>query len=337
MTMRYVFRVIGRQGRIGFTLVELLVVIAIIGILIALLLPAVQAAREAARRSQCSNNFKQIGLAIHNYAAMRKSFPAGQYYNQSSRWTAPCGPREAALPYGSFSWSTIILPLIEEAQVGAQLDLKTSIGDMAVGPSGVSNFKLGATHFSVYRCPDDPQSAELVTCCSSGNNGSDPKQDVSHTSMCAVADTDDHTCNGIYPKPFGGNGGPGVATQFSNGAFGNYRGARPAQIGDGTSKTLFIGEVLGAGSQTFEGHHWASYNLLDTFDGINGANTVIGGTWPTPAIATEGYRFTGFASRHPGGCHFVFGDGHVAFLNETMSQTTLRALTTRAGGEPASL
>ena len=95
--------------RQGFTLVELLVVIAIIGILIALLLPAVQAAREAARRMQCTNNLKQIGIGLHNYHTANKAFPAGMIIMDRS------------YPWG-WSWSAAILPYLEQAQLEKQID-----------------------------------------------------------------------------------------------------------------------------------------------------------------------------------------------------------------------
>ncbi len=96
--------------RRAFTLVELLVVIAIIGILIALLLPAVQAAREAARRSQCLNNFKQIGVALHNYHTSHGRFPPGEQYHVS--WCTPPGPSATGNVVG-FAWSGLIIPYME--------------------------------------------------------------------------------------------------------------------------------------------------------------------------------------------------------------------------------
>lgn len=322
--------------RAAFTLVELLVVIAIIGILIALLLPAVQAAREAARRSQCNNSHKQVGIAMHNYNAAKRRFPPGIVYSHSSNWPAggsgsPCGPirevttdnRVGEFP-NNYSWSVLIFPFLEEAALMGRYDLK-------VGAAGVpavvdNNFKLSATPIKSYQCPSNPQAGELVSCCGSRYNGATEPEDIQHTSMCVVSDTVNHLCHDPIPKKFGTP--RSIPTEYNNGAFGNFQGARSAEISDGLAKTLFVGEVLGRGAGTFEGHYWAAHNMLDTADGINGSNTVVGGTWPS-----QGYRYTGFASRHPGGCHFMFGDGHVKLLTENVAQSVLSALTTRAGGE----
>jgi len=317
----------------GFTLVELLVVIAIIGILIALLLPAVQAARAAARRTECSNNFKQVGLALHSFLSANKTFPEGQLYNSKGRWTSECGERPLEMRAYSFTWSLFIIPYMEQESLYDLFDLQVGNGSMITNASGYSNFELGAKRISTYSCPDDPQDEELVTCCSTGTNGTSQYEDIAHISMCAVADTDDFTCNGIFPKRMGKDMGNQISTENANGAFGNYRGARPAEFTDGTSHTLFVGEVLGGGQQTYQGHYWTNHNLMDTADGINGANTVVGGVWPVPPSGNEAYRFTGFASYHTGGCHFLFGDGSVTFLSETISPGVLAALTTRSGGE----
>src|SRR5262245_31110662 len=132
----------------GFTLVELLVVIAIIGILVAILLPAVQAARAAARRSQCANNFKQVGVALYNYESSKKSMPPGEIYNLSLYWGANCGTAGEQGPSGNiplfnYCWSSLLLPYLEETAVAAQFnyDLQ-SLDDTTLGPGGITNFKV---------------------------------------------------------------------------------------------------------------------------------------------------------------------------------------------------
>src|SRR5215216_5571 len=128
----------GAVGRSGFTLIELLVVIAIIGVLVALLLPAIQAAREAARRSQCKNNLKQIGLALHNYESARGAFPPGFM----CRATAVDGP---GLGPG-WGWAAHILPYLEESALN--IDLKREITDPLFD-------NIRTLPFSVFRCPTD--------------------------------------------------------------------------------------------------------------------------------------------------------------------------------------
>jgi prepilin-type N-terminal cleavage/methylation domain-containing protein len=132
------------KSRVGFTLVELLVVIAIIGILVALLLPAVQAAREAARRSECTNNLKQIGVALHNYHDTHKMFPPG--------WIPQTGMPGGGSGY-AWGWGTAILPFMEQASLPDQIQygkitIYAAAGDPAILP-------LMQTPIAPYRCPSD--------------------------------------------------------------------------------------------------------------------------------------------------------------------------------------
>jgi prepilin-type N-terminal cleavage/methylation domain-containing protein len=131
----------------GFTLVELLVVITIIGILIALLLPAVQAAREAARRMQCSNNFKQVGLALHNYHSVKGCFPAGDYYYVYST------PSSTSFCFG---WSTYLLPYMEQEGLYNNIDFGGQWGyatSTLKSGQGMSNLAVSATIIPGYLCP----------------------------------------------------------------------------------------------------------------------------------------------------------------------------------------
>ena len=286
------------RRRIAFTLVELLVVITIIGILIALLLPAVQSAREAARRMSCANNFKQVGLAMHNYHTAHQCFPPGMIRP-------------------GWGWGAFILPYLEQqaAHEGIHFD-----GDSYFDPG--STREMAALHIEAYLCPSDPQGGELVACCSWGTNGSDPDEDVRQSNMVGVADSEDWTYDGIRPHELAQADGVMAAAD----------GCRIARIKDGTSNTLMIGEVTGKGPGTYRGHFWVQWALLDTRDGINGPFTVPGGNWPS----SGGLRETGFSSFHPGGCNFVFCDGSVHFMSESIAHDVLAKLTTRAGGEPIS-
>jgi len=312
------------RSRRAFTLVELLVVIAIIGILIALLLPAVQAAREAARRVQCSNHFKQVGLAMQNYHSAHGSFPMGLLM-----WTgstpASCGPPGEPAYYAGFGWSVYLLPYLEQPQVYELIDFIQTGGHPHAfsyfepeGPSGKNTRKAGESRVETFLCPSDPQDGDLVSCCSWDEPNT--PEDLRQTNMCGVADSDDFSCDGTWPLQF----------DRADGVLAERQACRMRDIIDGSSNTLIIGEVTGGGPGSHSAHFWISWNVLDTGQGINGAFSIPGdGTWAH-------YRQTSFSSFHPGGCHFALADGSVQFLSENINFDLLQALATRAGGEPIS-
>ncbi len=305
-------------ARRAFTLVELLVVIAIIGILVALLLPAVQSAREAARRTTCLNRFKQAGLAMQTYESAHKTFPPGMV-TWDSRWSSPCVSRPYDVTYG-FSWSVYILPYLEEQTTFANFDLKAPEGyadtDGRRGKITSGNFYWSSTQIDAYLCPSDMQTDRYVDCCSTRWAGGTDVEDMGRTNMCGVSDSTDWTCNGILPKDY----------RTADGMMGNYFGARIKDVTDGLSNTLMIGEVTGAGDGTDAGHFWAQWDLSDTRDGINGPFTIVNGKY-------GGLRTSAFSSFHPGGCHFVNGDASVVFLSEDIAPDVLKARTTRAASD----
>jgi prepilin-type N-terminal cleavage/methylation domain-containing protein len=140
-----------KPRRRGFTLIELLVVIAIIGLLVGLLLPAVQQAREAARRTQCKNNLKQIGLALHNYHKAHGVFPPGLV----QLWPRPAPPVPVR---NHFAWGGFILPYLDQAPLYNQINFSLPLndGDISItGVSSVGNSKVSSTVLSVYRCPTE--------------------------------------------------------------------------------------------------------------------------------------------------------------------------------------
>jgi len=289
------------KPRPGFTLVELLVVIAIIGILIALLLPAVQAAREAARRIQCGNNFKQVGLALHNYHSTFKCFAPGMLFVRTS--------------HAAFGWGAYILPYVEQQAVHDLIQFDTATSYFADDGTREG----GATSITAYLCPSDPQGGELVVCCSGGQWGSDPDEDCRQTNMGGVMDSQQWYNWYVARLPL----------SDVDGMFAFEEGCRIADVLDGTSNTLMIGELTGAGRGSHYAHFWITHDIISTRDGINGP-------WTKPGGGTFRFYDAGFSSFHPGGCHFVMADGSVHFLSETIAHDVLAALTTRAGGEPVS-
>jgi prepilin-type N-terminal cleavage/methylation domain-containing protein/prepilin-type processing-associated H-X9-DG protein len=324
---------VSTRQREAFTLVELLVVIAIIGILVALLLPAVQAAREAARRAQCANNFKQAGLGCLNFESNKKVFPMGiEMWHKKTTW--PCAWTEhrynsnsTGLYYG-FGWSTHILPYIEETAIYDSMDFEVkgpAYGDLA------KNVPAGKQYIDTYICPSEQQGKIQISYTSAGN-GEDLAIAVTH--MASVSDSgrgidgvsprvpapSNGTCDGSWPRP------------DANGILYQRSKTKTGKITDGTSQTLLVGEVISSTDQTrvnFPGHSgyfWVTWNLVDTHLGIN-PSTVHKGY--LPGVPDE----EGFASYHPGGCHFVFADGHVQFITDDIGPLVLAAMSTRATGE----
>jgi prepilin-type N-terminal cleavage/methylation domain-containing protein/prepilin-type processing-associated H-X9-DG protein len=307
----------------GFTLVELLVVITIIGVLIALLLPAVQAAREAARRVQCCNNFKQVGVAMHNYHLVCGCFPPGSIMWMSSMTEPVCFPYPNNY-YAGFGWGTFLLPFLEQQTVYDKFDFNGTQYYENSNPAGV-NRNNGRTRIAVYLCPSDPQQGEIIAV--SGNPGNVLGVDgARQTNMAGVVDSVQWTCDLSWPKYFGN------AAYMANGAMGNRKSCRIHEIRDGTSCTLMVGEITGGGPGTYRGNFWVEWALCDTSNGLNGGLTMPGGgVWGTGTYAKA--LAAGYSSYHNRGCHFLMCDGSANFLSQDITQKTLAALSTRNGGE----
>jgi prepilin-type N-terminal cleavage/methylation domain-containing protein/prepilin-type processing-associated H-X9-DG protein len=296
----------------GFTLVELLVVIAIIGILIALLLPAVQAAREAARRAQCSNNLKQIGLALHLYHDVHRTLPAA--------WVG-VDPNVPWRPYASgptgWGWAAVILPFLEQANVEKNfIDYRRWMTDDS--HQQVRQFKL-----AIYRCPSDIGKDhfdlhELAHDHDTGGGHSDEDLELATSNYVGNFGPDDlHTCSSLP-----------IGTQCrSRGAFFHNSFLRLSEVTDGLSQTIFVGER-------------ASDRGYATWVGTPPGDEC----YPAMILASSevklnyrGQHAHGFSSFHPGGANFLLGDGSVRFLSETIEMSVFQWLSTRSGGEAASL
>ena len=285
-------------------------VIAIIGILIALLLPAVQAAREAARRSQCSNNLKQIGLALHNYHEAQRTFPWG--YSLYLPGDPGGNPGNAM-----YSWSALILPYLEQNQVYERINFSK-----AICAGGTSCNEAGQTLINVYHCPSADEN-QLIFCC--GAIVGD--YDMAETNYSGIATH----LPADYFTTWNAKGS-GILFPYCDDAGTIYGTVAIRDITDGTSHTLIVSEVNidqyvdDPGKQNnctnpslcFAGNYWTTINTITTGYGINGDfRTYLNGP----------------KSEHAGGAQFLYADGHIVFLEELIDQNVLDAVTTRAGGE----
>jgi len=332
-----------QQDENGFTLVELLVVIAIIGVLVALLLPAVQAAREAARRMQCVNNQKQIGLALLNYESARGKLPAGRHGCDASTTNdvRGCESGTPSVERSAMSAFVKILPYVELQALFDRLDLSDQ--NMIIYDA-TTNAYFGPWATPAVQEALNTRPAAFI-CPSADSN---PVPDSLHYASGTGWDLPPAT--GDYAMCMG-HRGPSWARDFfavktdNSGIFFYIREIELREIEDGTSNTLFAGEVLD--SHTIDSNNiWSrSERHLDgmrTTD--NPVNTPAGPEFEDittnhrKRVAPDRpYYATGsFGSKHPQGANFVFADGHVDFLSDDIDSETYEEFGSRASQEKSS-
>ncbi|CAD73856.1 MAG TPA: prepilin-type cleavage/methylation domain-containing protein [Rhodopirellula baltica] len=328
------------QSRAAFTLVELLVVIAIIGVLVGLLLPAVQSAREAARRMQCSNNMRQLALACHNYESSYKQFPA----SADNRDFVGVGR----------TWIRGILPYVEQSALDTD-DL------MLYGPSFDADAIL--TEVPMLNCPSDPLSQTPVNV----GFGSTVIATSAGTNYFGNAGHYGRSSNQYHGTDASGFRGFPAAFKFSaDGMFHSQGSAfgpvRFASVIDGTSNTLLIGErglfpakagsvqtggwlTTYTGAPFGMGHSVLCYDSPDeagggfipyygfpvNSDGVGGILDDADLTGGLGNLPDNDEHF--FFSYHPGGSHFVMADGSTKFVTYSIAQDVLTAFLTKAGHE----
>ena len=340
--------------RTAFTLIELLVVIAIIGVLIALLLPAVQKVREAANRAACVNNLRQFGIALHHHHDARRSFPPGLMVKGSDD-----------LQLGTFCGFIPLLPFLEQENWYSRWDPGKNWYDSP-------NFAVVSVEVAVFYCPSNRTTGAIDTAFLAAAAGRPlPNAAAGDYLLCKGANA--ALCE-VTQVPPGGRGVFDVNTR-----------TRLTDITDGTSNTFAIGE--GAGNNPRFGIRHYYPDTLPAQDLFPGQSKLIDQSWSSGPMATEALHsigllggaplgvtaqrgghsppfdermnnplalpaldanngctnsgtepgkydtISGFRSLHPGGCNFLFCDGSVQFVSETVSPDTYRALSTMAGDE----
>ena len=289
-----------RRTHKGFTLVELLVVIAIIGILVALLLPAVQAAREAARRTQCNNNVKQLGIALHNYHDSFQQFPSGYIdYGAASNW----------------GWGALILPFMEQGALHEQIGVTRQ--SLVAASATAAPMQLGLKGF---RCPSDTgpvtndqkqvNSKSLATSNYVGCNSSDNPSDILGTPS-------------------------GSSTYRADGMFFRNSNVTFATITDGSSNVVAIGErVWELRGGNVNGRHYAAVvfgmegTIPTTATSDLAQSSLLGGAVRAINSQNDGHCFKSFSSMHPGSALFLRADGSVVYISETIEFNTDNAVNT---------
>jgi prepilin-type N-terminal cleavage/methylation domain-containing protein/prepilin-type processing-associated H-X9-DG protein len=299
-----------RRSR-AFTLIELLVVISIIGLLIALLLPAVQAAREAARRTQCVNNLKQLGLALHNYESTHHVFPPGYVSNfdASGNDTGP-----------GWGWAAMLLPQFEQTPLFTAINFNLAIESPA-------NFTSRLSVINNFLCPSDSVQPFWWAVNRDAATGA-PLQNI-----CQVASSN---YVGMYGTGEPGPDGDGVF--FRNSKIGIR------DITDGTSQTIVIGErshrlgeATWVGSVTNALMYPTDNDNIGRYALETSSGMILGHAGESVGPGDPRSDVNQFYSLHSGrGVNFLCADGHVTFLKSTIAYKTYQALATRAGGEVVS-
>lgn len=295
-----------RSRHAGFTLLELLVVIAIIAVLIGLVLPALQQAREAANRARCKNNLRQIGMALHSYHDRLGTFPPG-YADLAPAWPMPDqGP--------GWGWASFILDDLEQDNLEKQINFKLNVGDPA--PAIVA---ARATFLPVFLCPSERFYGTFTISDTSGN-----PYTLAQSSYVAV------------------NGNDGVddfTTPPHTGAFVRGIAYRIDDITDGLSNTMFVGERCTTLSwATWTGALTNALNPFQRMPGTYGGGSTLvlghcGTAVPNDPTVTDA---DAMCSAHPRMIQFLFGDGSAHLINASIGVDVYDALATRAGGEAVS-
>jgi len=348
-----------RKHKNAFTLVELLVVIAIIGMLIALLLPAVQAAREAARRMQCQNHLKQIALAVHNHHDTKGTLPTECSYDTTDRELLPIG----------MNWRVRILPFVEQQNVANIVDLNDS--EVAAGTplalKDLARYRWSSNRIPFYLCPSNGQAIADMQPSFTDNGETKSKYTSHYYGVPGALGIIPGTTNVYYSvadtmTAYSAMGGRVVVGPHADNGVIIINGRLTlGSITDGTSNTFLVGEISW---NDFGGHYeWSRGTMVsaagatmvsakgiayewslnygknkETTDTLEKTFLLPNGEsdtqkYPVKGQNTAGSGVGGFGSNHPGGCFFALCDGSVQYVNETIASDSLLGFASRDGGE----
>ena len=341
-----------RRRTAAFTLVELLVVIAIIGVLVALLLPAVQAAREAARRSQCINNIRQISLGLLGVEDAKKAFPAarkgcdgnGNGGYDGVNCAVRLGPKGFDLAISGASGMIAILPYVEQQALYKLLhvDEYPLWSPTAGAPDWINDVDVQQAM---------KQRPDMMACASDGEMKLTADYFHDAPARYSYATGSYAFCLGSITSAnrSGANPAatptPGFSYKYNgDGVFFYARRIKIPEITDGLSNTIFVGETINGHGETIDGVNYINSNIwtngnrwnsnmrttatqINAIPGENGGGGVI--------AAARNITNGGFASRHPGGAVFAFGDAHATFIPEGVDSQVYMFLSTRADGDIA--
>lgn len=337
------------RHRCGFTLIELLVVIAIIAVLVAILLPAVQQAREAARNSQCKNNIKQIGVALHNYHEAMSVFPPALIHSGDYNAT-----NHYSFSLNHTGW-TMLLPYIDQAALYNQFNFSIASGP-AQNTAGPPVYTGGltvpqaptSTMIQAFLCPSD-DAARLYTLTAAGYQSTN----AAPTNYVFAGGRNGEDAQPWHVYATSTYGIPDGRIVRYRGAFGNNGSARIADILDGTSNSVLVGESV---KVKYDTNNWTPVWGQGKHVGVYGRIITEPESTATPAnlVNNQRYRINEpavstnptytmpngrlpyawvFSSKHTGGANFVFGDGSVKFLSDGIDYNTLALINYIADGD----
>lgn len=343
----------------GFTLIELLVVIAIIAILVSLLLPAVQQAREAARRTQCKNNLKQLGLACHNYHDVYNRFPLNYYVGDCNNNPGGSDPNNPTYVQTSSSWVMAALPYLEQKNLYDQIDFAGTAGNCpnnGLNHDSIRDAALFRTVIPGLLCPSNDQPSVRQNQIIEPDNGgwsapyNAPKAGLDYVGNMGHAWAGWKDCGAVpdFPDPTGRNrfergpvkspGTPWVNERWNidgprlQGVFGYRTSSGIRDITDGTTNTIMVFEAMHwrGGRDSFEYGHTDDANWSSALGAIGNLRNPINNRF----VQDPGdIRCWSMSSRHTGGAQASLGDGSVRFISENIDNVLRYNLSCRNDNE----